>query len=189
MKNTSLSCLATVLVLMVLMATGGWCSPAFSSTRDQPVWSGVVTYVVDGDSLHVRPAGGGQPVRIRVEGIDAPEICQPGGRAARDALQRRALGQFVVVNGRQHDDYGRVLAKIELDHHDLGQWMVATGQAWSYRYRGSPGPYALPQRHAQAGGLGIFSRAHAAPAVYPGVFRKQHGSCYPLKQAGTPPGP
>jgi micrococcal nuclease len=185
MKNTYRSCRATVLALLVLMVLGGRSPPAFSSTRDQPVWSGIVTYVVDGDSIHVRPSGGGPPVHIRVDGIDAPEICQPGGRAARDALKRRALGQLVVVNGRRHDDYGRVLAKIELHDHDLGKWMVATGQAWSYRHRSSPGPYATQQRLAQAGGLGIFSRAHAVPAVYPGVFRKQHGTCYPPNQRGA----
>lgn len=185
MKNTHRSCRATVLALLVLMVLGGRSFPAFSSTRDSPAWSGVVTYVVDGDSIHVRPSGGGPPVRIRVEGIDAPEICQSGGRAARDALERRALGQEVAVNGRQRDDYGRVLARIELDNHDLGAWMVATGQAWSYRYRGNPGPYALQQRRAQARGLGIFSQAHPSPAVYPGVFRKQHGTCYLLNQRGA----
>lgn len=181
MKHTTSPCRATALTLLAFTALWAWCSPAFSSTRAQPTWSGVVTYVVDGDSVHVRPAGGGKPVRIRMDGIDAPEICQPGGRTARDALKHRALGQRVAVHGRRHDDYGRLLARIELNDHDLGQWMVTKGQAWSYRYRNNPGPYALQQRRAQAAGVGIFSRTHVAPAVYPGVFRKQHVSCYPLK--------
>jgi micrococcal nuclease len=189
MKNANMSCRATVLALPVLMLLWGWCSPAFSSTGDQPAWSGVVTYVVDGDSVHVRPDAGGKPVHIRMDGIDAPEICQPGGRTASDALRLRALGQRVAVHGRRQDDYGRLLARIELKDQDLGMWMVTKGQAWSYRYRNNPGPYALQQRRAQAAGVGLFSRAHAVPAVYPGVFRKQHGTCYPLKRAGAPPGP
>lgn len=179
MKHTTSPCRATALALLAFTALWAWCSPAFSSERSQPGWSGVVTYVVDGDSVHVRPAGGGKPVRMRMDGIDAPEICQPGGRTARDVLKRRALGQRVAVHGRRHDDYGRLLARIDLKDQDLGQWMVTKGQAWSYRYRNKPGLYALQQRRAQAAGIGIFSRTHAAAAVYPGVFRKQHGTCYP----------
>lgn len=174
-------------VLLAFAALWGCSWPAVSSARDLPVWSGVVTYVVDGDSVHVRPAGGGRPLRIRVDGIDAPEICQPGGQTAREALARRALGQRVAVHGQRHDDYGRLLARIELKDHDLGQWMVATGQAWSYRYRSNAGPYAQQQRRAQAAGLGVFSRAHAVPAVYPGLFRKQHGTCYPQHPRRTLP--
>ena len=42
-------------------------------------FEGVVTHVTDGDSLWVRPASGGAPRQIRLQGIDAPEICQAFG--------------------------------------------------------------------------------------------------------------
>lgn len=187
MKKTNWLCRPSVQVVLAFAALWGWSSPAFSSAPDLPAWLGVVTYVVDGDSVHVRPADGGRPVRIRVDGIDAPEICQPGGQTAREALKRRALGQRVAVHGKRHDDFGRLLARIELKDRDLGQWMVVTGQAWSYRYRSNKGPYALQQRRAQAEGLGIFSRTHAVPAVYPGMFRKQHGTCHPQRPRRTSP--
>ena len=55
-----------------------------------------VIHVTDGDSLRVRPADGGDPVTVRLEGIDAPELDQtcedtnrqswPCGRAALRAL-------------------------------------------------------------------------------------------------------
>lgn len=179
MTSPSRAALLVVLAFSALVILAAWCSPAFSSTRAQRGWSGVVTYVVDGDSIHVRPAGGGKPVHIRMDGLDAPEICQPGGRLAREALAHRALGRQVVVYGRRHDDYGRLLAQVELKDDDLGKWMVMKGHAWSYRYRKNPGPYAVQQRQAQAAGRGIFSPAHRAPAVYPGTFRRQHGTCYP----------
>jgi micrococcal nuclease len=137
-----------------------------------------VTYVVDGDTVKVRPSGGGKPVSVRISGIDAPEICQAGGTASRDALMRKVLGQHVAVHGRHHDDYGRLLAKITFKGEDAGRWMVAQGQAWSYRNRANAGPYAAQQRRAKAAGLGIFSPSQAAPAVYPAQFRKRHGSCY-----------
>lgn len=154
------------------------CVPARASAPTQAMWMGVVTYVVDGDTVWVRPADGGKPVSVRVDGIDAPEICQPGGGISRDALKRRALGQRIAVFGRHHDDYGRLLARLELNGDDLGQWMVSQGQAWSYHYGRRPGPYALQQGRAKAAGLGLFSRSHAMPPVYPRAFRKQHGPCH-----------
>ena len=39
-------------------------------------WLARVNYVVDGDSIWVRPDGGGARVRLRIDGVDAPEICQ-----------------------------------------------------------------------------------------------------------------
>ena len=53
-------------------------------------WSGFVEYVVDGDTLHVRPIGGGSLRHVRLEGLDAPEICQPWGPQARQALAQVA---------------------------------------------------------------------------------------------------
>src|SRR5688572_5547815 len=85
------------------------CIPALASAPAQAMWMGVVTYVVDGDTVWVRPADGGKPVSVRMDGIDAPEICQPGGGVSRDALKRRTLGQRIAVFGRHHDDYGRLL--------------------------------------------------------------------------------
>ena len=166
---------AAVLAVLAFMAGH---APALAAPPVKSTWSGVVTYVVDGDTVRVRPPGGGKPVSIRVDGIDAPEICQAFGPASRDALMRRVLGKRVKVYGKRHDDYGRLLARIELQGEDAGQWMVAHGLAWSYRYRSSPGPYAAQQRRAKAAGLGVFSTAHGAPPVYPAQFRKQHGSCH-----------
>ncbi len=149
-------------------------STAAAPHRDR--WLGVVTYVVDGDSVWVRPQQGGKPISVRVDGIDAPEICQTGGDTARDALQRRVLGLQVVIEGRSRDDYGRLLARIILDGDDVGARMVKDGNAWSYRYRGSAGPYATQQRLAESARRGIFADT-SAPPVYPAAFRKQYGSC------------
>ena len=140
-------------------------------------WAGVLIQVIDGDTVRVRPAGGGMSVSVRVVGIDAPEICQPGGAASRTALARRALSQPVMVQGRAYDTYGRLVARVMIGNDDLGEWMVEQGHAWSYRYRGNRGPYASQQDRAMAAGLGLFSHTHAAERIYPGVFRKQHGRC------------
>lgn len=165
--------------LALLLLVAGFSSSAFAAPAAKASWSGVVTYVVDGDTVRVRPPGGGKPVSIRLDGIDAPEICQAFGTASRDALMRRVLGKRVQVYGKRHDDYGRLLARLEFHGEDTGKWMVAHGMAWSYRFRSGTGPYAAQQRRAKAAGLGVFSLARGTPPVDPAQFRRQHGSCHP----------
>ena len=164
--------------MLAFVALLACCAPTCSAARSQASWWGEVTYVVDGDTVHVRPLRGGKSLSIRIDGIDAPEICQAGGREARDALKRRTLGQRVTVHGTRRDIYGRLLARIVINGEDQGEWMVAEGLAWSYRYRGHSGRYALQQRDAEVAGIGLFTRSPAAPPVNPRIFRKQHGSCY-----------
>ena len=162
--------------LIAVLVIGAAHATALAVPRPDAAWSGVVTHVVDGDTVRVRPPGGAKPVSIRLEGIDAPEICQSGGRLARDALKRQLLGQRVAVYSRARDDYGRLVARISINGEDQGQWMVANGYAWSYRYRRSAGPYAAEQRSAKLAKIGIFAVDAAVP-VKPQAFRKLYGSC------------
>lgn len=181
------------LKLCVLFASALWATAAVVHAKPPVTFTGVVTHVSDGDTLWVRPAGGavtgdkvgakgpagaGDAVKIRFQGIDAPEICQSGGAAAQAALKARVLRQTVTVQSSRFDDYGRMLARIDVGTtqgaDDLGAWMVSQGHAWSYRYRNSPGPYAAQEQAARAAKRGVW----AVPgAIEPSVFRKQRGSC------------
>ena len=136
-------------------------------------WQGKVTRVTDGDSLWVSPVAGGQLVKLRIDGIDAPEICQAGGQAARKALAARLAGRTVWVQTRSEDDYGRALAMVTLDDEDMAAWMVGQGHAWAYR-QGS-GAYRALQLQAQSAGRGLFADRNA---IRPRIFRQQNGSCY-----------
>lgn len=138
-------------------------------------WQGVVTYVSDGDTVFVRPASGAQPVKIRIDGVDAPEICQAYGPASQQALQARVLHQTVSVDAHRRDSYGRVLARISWRQADVGAWMVSQGHAWSYRYRRDAGPYTAQEAKAKAAQRGLFADAQA---LQPRDFRKRHGSCH-----------
>src|SRR3979409_1826258 len=89
--------------------------------------------VVDGDTIHY--AG----LKIRLEGIDAPETYQfkcsselaLGKRATNRLLELINSGPFEIVNrgGRDEDIYGRKLRTIERDGRSLGDVMVAEGLA------------------------------------------------------------
>jgi endonuclease YncB( thermonuclease family) len=142
-------------------------------------FAGTVSYVSDGDTLWVQPDTGDLPRKLRIQGIDAPEICQTGGESSRAVLTRHALNKRVEVTVRGHDVYGRGLARIRLDGHDLGAQMVRAGQAWSYRWRRSPGPYAAEEAVARQSRRGLF--AVGQPEL-PHDFRKRHGTCHAARQ-------
>lgn len=144
-----------------------------SATQDT-VYSARVSRVFDGDTLWVKPLAGGKYRKLRLDGVDAPEICQPGGEASRDALARRVLNQVVEVRVRTQDDYGRGIARIVHQGDDVAAWMVSSGQAWSYRWRRSPGPFAEEEAAARERRRGVFK--DSAPEV-PRDFRQRHGPC------------
>ena len=139
-------------------------------------WTGWVSWVMDGDTVLLVRNGQHEPIKLRVDGIDAPETCQPGGAEAREAMIRLALRKPVQVLDLGQDNYGRQLGRLSVDGVDLGAEMVRTGMAWAYRFRTGKGPYARLQRQAQTQKIGLFSAADAA--MSPPVFRKFHGTCH-----------
>lgn len=141
------------------------------------VVEGVVRYVIDGDTLVLQPdAAADGPIKLRLLGIDAPEICQAGGIEARDAIAQRLAGRRVQATGDVEDDYRRRLVTVTADGDDIGAWMVLQGHAWNARFRGRPGPYAPEEREARAARRGLFA---APDPLSPRRFRISHGSCYP----------
>ncbi len=139
-------------------------------------WLGTLRHVTDGDTVWVLPSWGGDGVQVRLQGIDAPEICQAGGPQAREALVQRLQDQPVTVTTKGKDDYGRTLARLQWGGMDVGAWLVFNGLAWSSAYRGNPGPYAELQAQARQARRGIWSQPWPVP---PREFRKRHGSCHP----------
>ena len=132
-----------------------------------------VSRVSDGDTVWVRPANGMPPQQVRIAGIDAPELCQAFGAQARAALAARVLRKRVVVDTTGEDDWRRTVARVELGEQDVGAWMVTRGYAWSYRFRGDPGPYAGEEARARAARRGLWRNAAESPRD----FRVRHGPC------------
>jgi len=140
------------------------------------VWIGEVSHVSDGDTLWIKSGRGAAPRKVRLLGLDAPELCQPGGMAARAALQALVAGKAVQVSTNFQDTYGRDLAYLRVDGRDVGAALVSAGHAWSSRWRGNPGPYAMDEATARAAKAGLFVNPLA---LLPRDFRKQHGPCAP----------
>jgi endonuclease YncB( thermonuclease family) len=141
--------------------------------------TGTVVHVIDGDSVSFVPAAGGEPIAVRLHGIDAPEICQPWGPQARDALVEHVQGHTLrlVVQGR--DEHGRTLGRLLRGDLDIGERLVRDGHAWSYRYKHDRGPFVAQERMAQSLKRGL----HAdAGALMPREFRRRHGPCQDAAQ-------
>lgn len=156
---------------LLLLWTCAWAGPASAEVR-----SGWVSWVMDGDTLLVVLDGESEPVRVRIRDIDAPESCQPGGEAAREAMVVLALRQRVEVDRAAEDVYGRQVARVMRGELDLGAEMVRSGMAWAYRFKTGKGPYARWQRQAQQERRGLFAARETA--MSPPVFRQFHGSCH-----------
>lgn len=139
-------------------------------------WIGWVSWVMDGDTVLLVREGQHEPVKLRIEGIDAPETCQPGGEQARDAMIRLALRKSVLVLDHGQDTYGRQIGRLSIDGVDLGAEMVRSGMAWAYKFRTGRGPYASLQRQAQQQKTGVFGAPETA--MSPPIFRKFHGTCH-----------
>lgn len=128
--------------------------------------SGYVETVVDGDTLRLP----GQRV-VRLWGIDAPEMAQPGGRDAWRALYRMIeADRWVRCEIVDRDRYGRTVASCANSGGDLGRRLVAAGHALDYaRYSG--GRYETEQRAARASRLGMWRDGEP---VSPTVWRREH---------------
>lgn len=80
-------------------------------------------YVIDGDTIEVNRS------RVRLFGMDAPELSQRGGGKAKSHLISLAGGKAVRVEPVTVDCYGRIVARVWLGDVDLSGAMVRDGYA------------------------------------------------------------
>ena len=105
----------------------------------------IVTHVADGDTITVRPAAGGPETRVRLLGIDAPELHSrdDNNRAdfwadeSRRYAAARAAGKTVTLRlepTETRDRYRRLLAYVYVDDsHNLNLDLVRDGHAYADR--------------------------------------------------------
>jgi endonuclease YncB( thermonuclease family) len=121
--------------------------------------------IVDGDTLEVAA------VKIRLEGIDAPEsdqVCLDQqsskwtcGIAARDWLAEHIGNRSVDCTATGSDKYGRTLAVCNLANENLNSWMVRQG--WALAFTKYSKIYVTEEEQARSSQLGLWSGAFIAP--------------------------
>lgn len=167
------ACAAGALALAVALCAALPATPAWARAPQE--LRGHAGRVVDGDTLWFTPRDGGRRMKLRLQGLDAPELCQRWGPQSRDALAALVRGRELRVRVITRDDYGRRLVRLsDAQGRDLGERLVREGAAWADGWRGRPGPYDQAERAAREQRLGL----HAdASAQHPRDFRRRHGPC------------
>jgi endonuclease YncB( thermonuclease family) len=132
-----------LLLLAAVMQEGGPPAPQLIAVEALagPV-AAIVARVIDGDTIEVRAAiwlGQTLIVRVRIDGVDAPELesrCPEERKlalTARDFLAGRLEGAPVKLTRVVYDKYGgRVRADVTDATGDIGQALLAAGLARPY---------------------------------------------------------
>jgi endonuclease YncB( thermonuclease family) len=101
------------------------------STRAAARLSGEVVRVDDGDTLILLDAEKLSHT-VRLLGIDAPELGQESGAAARSSLSRLARGRAASVECRAPLALSVRFCVVRVDGKDLGLAQIANGMAWRW---------------------------------------------------------
>ncbi len=120
-------------------------------------FSGRVVRVIDGDTVSV--LSGDQMLRVRLNGIDAPESKQPYGQRSKQSLIQLAAQKNVMVLSSQQDRYGRYLGTLMNGNLNINAQQVEKGMAWAYRFHGKPTDVNMLalENKAHSAGIGLWS--------------------------------
>ena len=95
-------------------------------------FSGKVVRVIDGDTVEVQNSQGGEPITVRLYGVDTPEKEQAFGPEATSFTRDYALGKRVEVDTKGKDHYGRTIGVVSTGGRSLNSALVFSGHAWVY---------------------------------------------------------
>ena len=102
-------------------------------------------------------------MKVRLAGIDAPELGQAFGQAAKQRISELAFSRAVEIIISGTDRYGRTLGRVEIDGQDVNRQMIADGLAWHYTRYSKAEPLAAAEREARAAGRGLWADREPVP--------------------------
>ena len=131
-------------------------------------WKGRVVSIQDGDTIEV--LHNNKPERIRLYGIDCPELHQDFGSKAKEFTSEMVFGKVVGVEPVAKDRYGRTVAWIWIDGKTLNRELILAGLAWHYKQY-APDNQDLERREVEARSekIGLWSMKNPTP---PWEFRQ-----------------
>lgn len=158
--------------LAAALLTAMLASPGFAASTAVRVVS-----VADGDTLTVRFEDG-QRVRVRLQGIDAPERGQAYSQVSRRNLEMLTMGKFITFDTEKIDRHGRTVAVVRVEGNDVCLAQIEAGLAWHFKkYAQEQTPedraaYAAAEAIAKAGRRGLWRDDAPIP---PWDFRARNG--------------
>jgi micrococcal nuclease len=121
-----------------------------------------VVRVADGDTVDAVPAGELRPIRIRLQGVDAPELGEVFSNEAQVFLRTLVFDQRVRVEGRDVDRYGRLVARINVSGKDASVELLRVGLACQAYARDTA--LATEEAQARKSGRGFWAATAKKPA-------------------------
>lgn len=117
--------------------------------------TGKVIGVTDGDTITVLVNK--ESIKVRLEGIDAPEAKQSFGNKSKQALSEIVFGKNVIVKKTGEDRYGRTLGVIMVSNVDANAKMIEDGWAWHYKNYNDEERLAKLEEKARAAKRGLWA--------------------------------
>ena len=94
--------------------------------------TGTVVSVHDGDTFTV-VAENGQKIKVRLHGVDTPELKQSFGKEVQRQTEAKVLNKKVKLEEKGKDRYKRTIAIVYLDNGlCVNAWLLENGLAWHY---------------------------------------------------------
>ena len=131
-----------------------------------------VERIVDGDTFITKIDG--EKVRIRINGIDCPELEQPYGDSATIALEKlMPVGSKCEVMVLRPGKYGRPISSVYVGSKSVGLFLIEHGYAWEYYGVASErkGPLSELEASARKARRGLWASDNPIP---PWEWRKSH---------------
>lgn len=134
---------------------------------------GNVVKISDGDTFTLL-LNGNEQVRVRIDGIDAPEKGQAFGNRAKEYLSSLIWGEIITVCVSKTDRYGRSIGKVSTPTiEDVGLEMIKAGYAWQYRDYNNDKSYSAAENNARKLLKGLWQDRNP---IRPQDFRKRKRS-------------
>lgn len=120
--------------------------------------------IVDGDTIDVL-SDEKVTLRVRLNGIDAPERAQPFSNNSRELLSELVFGRRVTITEVDEPDrYGRLIADVHAGEKWVSLELVRAGLAWHYKTYSDDKDLAAAENLARESKLGLWSDPrHVAP--------------------------
>ncbi len=96
-------------------------------------WKGLVLHVASGDSLIVTRPGSDEQIKVRLYGIDCPEMDQTFGKEAKEFTREQTIQGEVEIDPVTEYAPDRLSAMVYVDKDDLSATLVMGGMAWVYQ--------------------------------------------------------
>jgi endonuclease YncB( thermonuclease family) len=146
--------------------------------------TGVSCY--DGDTCTVQTTAG-KRYRIRVFGVDAPELTQDFGREARSFSTGLIVGSRLTVFPANLERNDRLVARVRVPRgDDLSTLLLRSGHAWHSTEFSKDPLLADAERTAREGKRGLWARPDPVP---PWIFRRNSRRSGGTSPSLTTPGP